>query len=310
MSLGRNIKLIGHEIFHVAGPEIKDLPKIDNIVYKAGIPELKWVEELTLNIGEWRDIMRSTYIRWAVAINGLFVAGEKYKDLKWKQNNKFQVSGFRMGNGVNPTIATLVEWDGDTAAEAHLKSVSMIASYGVIDLYACFEEWIFSFYRTYLESNPGNFIVGPENRPLRRLYENKASDPEAWNLAWKERLDKWQRKKLYEGLDLIFLSFMNVTGLQKPKSYVHTTPETWAEKIKEISILRNCLIHGEKKIPEELAVISNKPNGLGFKFTTGEEIKLSTNHLMSIELFADQLLTAINLSIVEKAEKEFIKYSS
>lgn len=310
MSLGRNIKFIGHEIYRVPAPQVKGLPKIDNIIYKAGIKELKWIEETTSKIGEWRDTIRSTYIRWAIAINGLHVAAEKYKDPKWKENNEFYITGFRMEAGVRPTVAKLATWDGDTAADAHLKTVSMIASYGIIDLYACFEEMIFDFYKTYLKDNPGNFIVGPENIELRRLYRNKENDLESWNIAWKERLDKWQKKKIYDGLDQVFLSYMNTARLEKPSNYRHTTQETWAETIKEIAILRNCLTHGEKYYPQQLAEISKKPHGLGFNFETGGEINLSTKHLMSVELFADQLLSAINLSLVEKGEREYNKYSS
>lgn len=308
MSLGRNIRFVGHRMYPVSGFEIESLPKIDNIVYKTDIPQLKWVEESTLKIGEWRDTIRSTYIRWAITINGLHVAADKYKDPAWKANNQFYVTGFRMEAGVIPTVAKLVTWDGDYASDAHLKTVNMIASYGIIDLYGCFEELIFDFYRSYLTYNPGNFIVGPDNRALRKLYNDQEKNPDGWNLAWQDRLNKWQRKKIYEGLDQVFLQYFQTAGLEKPKSYTHTTPTTWAETLKGIGILRNCLTHGEKKIPKDLADISQKPHGLGFNFTAGNDISLSTKHLMSIELFADQLLSALNLSIIEKAEKEFEEY--
>lgn len=47
--------------------------------------------------------------------------------------------------------------------------------------------------------NPGNFIVGKENKPLRDLYNNRKTDPKAWETAWNERLDAWQRKKFMTG---------------------------------------------------------------------------------------------------------------
>jgi len=304
MSLSRNIKFIGHQIYHVAGPQIDNLPKIDNIIFKTDKADLKWIEESTFKIGEWRDTMRSTYIRWAIAINGLYVAGDKYKDESWKSKNQFLVSAYRLENGNNPIKATIAAWDGDTASKAHLDSTNMIASYGIIDLYACFEELVFDFYRTYLTHVPGKFMIGPDNRAIRKIYNNRATDLDSWNNAWKERLDNWQRKKIYDGLDQVFLSFIALSGLEKPKSYIHTNPGTWAETIREIAILRNCLTHGETKIPKDLADLSKKPHGLGFNFNAGDEISLTIHHLMSIELFADQFLTALNLSLFEKGEKK------
>jgi hypothetical protein len=309
MSLGRNLKFVGHEIYHVSGPEFRGLPQIDNVIYRTEIEELKWIEETTSKIGEWRDIFRSTYIRWALAINGLHIASSKYKDPKWRRNNKFIVRGYRIKDEVSYE-AQLAKWDGDVASEAHLKSANMIASYGIIDLYACFEELIFDFYRLYLMRNPSSLLVGPENKELKKKFRDKESEPEEWNSALKERLDKWHRNKLYDGLHKVLLSYLNTAGLEKPSSYKHSTPETWAETLRGIAILRNSLTHGEKYVSQELAEISHKPHGLNFKFNTGDEINLSVHHLMSVELFGDQLLTAMNLSMVEKAEIETESYNS
>ncbi|SIR32473.1 hypothetical protein [Pontibacter lucknowensis] len=309
MSLGRNIRFVGHEIHHISEPNFKSLPQIDNIIYKTTIEELKWAEEATYKIGEWRDIFRSTYIRWALAINGLHQASKTYSDPKWRRSGKkFIVTGFRMRNEVQIVDAPIAKWDGNVAADAHLKSVNMIASYGIIDLYSCFEELIFDFYKSYLKHKPDVFLVGPANKDFRKIYNNRESDPEAWNSAFEERLGNWQRKKLYESLPQVFLSYMNTVGLEKPKDYEHTSPETWVETLKGIAILRNCLTHGQKFVPEDLAEISKKPYSMGFNFKVGEEINLSTKHLMSVELFGDQLLRALNISIIEKAEKEKIKY--
>jgi hypothetical protein len=108
-----------------------------------------------------------------------------------------------------------------------------------------------------------------------------------------------------QNIDKTFIGFFNVTNLKKPDNYKVTTPETWAETLKSISILRNCLVHGTTTYPKDLAEISKKPHGLGFNFTEGEKIELNTNHLMAIELFADQLLNAINLSLVEFGNKNY-----
>lgn len=303
MSLGRKINFVGHEIFHVNNTSLDALPKISNVIYKAPHISLSWIEESSFKIGEWRGLYRSAYMRWALAINGLHVAADKYNDGGSFQNKSFHVRGLRIKDD-NPTMVSLAEWDGKTAAKAHLETVNMIASYGIIDLYSCLEEMIFDFYKTYLINNPTDFLKGPDNRALRKLYRNKDNDPQAWQDAWKERIERWQRKRIYDGLDKVLLAYINSSGIEKPSYFKNTTPETWAETIKLIAILRNCLSHGEKRYSRELSDLSKKPHGLGFNFIEGEEINLSTSHLMGIELFGEQLLTALNLSLIELGEKK------
>ncbi|MDY6994680.1 MAG: hypothetical protein SVR94_19010, partial [Pseudomonadota bacterium] len=235
-------------------------------------------------------------------INGLHVAHDKYSDSEWKSKNAFKVGCYRVLNNV-PSKENLIVWDGDTAAKAHIETVNMIASYGIIDMFSLFEEFVFDFYREYKTEKPELFIKGQENKDIRKLFKDRENNPAAWEEAWIERLDKWQRKKIYEGLDRVFLGYFSITKLKKPKHYQHTTPETWAETIKGIAILRNCLVHGTTNVPKELAHISQTPHGLGFNFKEGDKIELSTHHLMSIELFADQLLTALNLSLIEHVQE-------
>lgn len=297
MSLKRELIFTPQSIL-VGGPTYNNIKIADNIIRKTDIPELKWLEDSTTKIGHWRGIFRSVYIRWALSINGLHVANEKYTDTKFKKEKSFTVSCYRQQN-TGLVLENLVNWDGDTAGRSHLETINMLASYGIIDLYSCLEDFILDFYKIYLRHNPNQLLKGPENRSFRAIYSSRASKPDEWSIALEDRLKNWQRKKIYEGLDRVFLSFYGVTGLKKPSRYTLTTPETWAENIKGISILRNYLIHGERIIGSDLADLSKKPYFFNQKFKIGEEIILDTSDLMSTELFLDQLLTAINMSMIE-----------
>lgn len=304
MSLKRDLLFSRENIIPIQSFGFDNLPEINNIIFSTDKEELKWVENCTSKIGGWRSKFRSTYIRWAISINGLHLGQEKYSKTEWKSQNKFRIDCYRT-KGNTTVKEPLIFWDGDTAAKAHFETVNMIASYGIIDLYSLFEEFIFDFFRTYKFLNPKKFITGTDNKEIRKLYNDRQRNPEEWESAWKEKLDKWQRKKIYEGIDKTFIGFFNVTNLKKPDNYKVTTPETWAETLKSISILRNCLVHGTTTYPKDLAEISKKPHGLGFNFTEGEKIELNTNHLMAIELFAEQLLNAMNLSLVEFGNKNY-----
>lgn len=308
MSLKRD-KLYSEPVVLPIGEAFKNLGKIDNVIIKTDIPEAKWLEASTGRIGYWRSLFRSTYIRWALAINGLHLAGAKYASNEFKKKQQFIVSCFRM-NGKQADTVPLVEWKGDFAAKAHMDTISVMASYGIIDMFSCIEEFVFDFYKIFLKWNPRVFVQGKDNKAFRKIYNDREANPTAWETAISERLIKWQRKKLYDGLDRVFLAYFAEAKLEKPSVYTKSSPETWAEAIKAIGVLRNSLIHGERLVTQELFDISQKVTILGPKIKLGDEIRLGTVNLMNIEMFLDQLLNAMNLSMLELHEKHFKKASA
>jgi hypothetical protein len=276
---------------------------INNVIANAKTAQGQWVERITTLIGPARAEFRSTYIRWALAINGLHVAADKYRETGWQATHQgFTVSSVRADNTGETRIEAIAEWDGETAANHHLASTPMLLSYGIIDLYACLEEWVFDVYRAYLEVYPDSLLRGDEFRELRRLRSESTNDAVAqtsWAQAWKKRLDDWQRNRIYDGLDKVFLSFCNEARLKRPSKYKHTDIQSWAESLRLIAVVRNSLIHGSETVNAELGALCGKPHSLGFAFKTGDRLSLKLIHLQAIECFTDQLLTAINISLME-----------
>ncbi|MBU3161352.1 hypothetical protein KPL37_16715 [Clostridium frigoris] len=305
MGTRNSINFIPHLKFKNTEMMIPD--HIDNFVFLAKKDEDKWIERSCEKIGEWRSVFRSTYIRWALCINGLCVASDKYADPTWNSKNKFTVSTLRAGKYCVEQ-ANIVVWDGITASKAHKDTVDIIAEWGMIDLYGCIEEFVFNLYSIYLDYHPNILMEGSEFKKLRRIY-NQREEGEAerilWNDAWKERIEKWHRKKLYDGIDKIFLSYCNHSRIKEPSKYTHTTIQTWAETIKGISILRNCLIHGVEVVPKELEEFCQKPYCMSFDFKEGQTLKVKLHHLQSVEMFTDQLLNALNTSFLELMYPEF-----
>jgi hypothetical protein len=60
-------------------------------------------------------------------------------------------------------------------------------------------------------------------------------------------------------------------------------------------------MHGESIAPIELEHFSKKPWGLGFQFATGTPLRLGLFEIQVLENFCDQLLTGMNLALVERA---------
>jgi len=297
------IDLVGHTIVPVASTDPSLGAEFQNIVSRATSDRGAWIESLTLRIGDQRALFRSTYFQWALAINGLHLAAERYGSTEWQQLNKeFTISGLQAGKDGRVSPALLAQWPGEKAAKAHLDTAPKMCAWGFIELYACFEEFVFDLYRTYLRHHPDDLLRGKEFQHLRQLRRESQIDPtkrEAWSSAFEGRLVQWQRKRLYDGLDAVLLALFKSTGLKKPSHYRKSTPETWAESLRGIGLVRHLLVHGAQEVPEELGEFCKQPHAVGFDFREGEPLKIELRHLQCAELFSDQLLSAVNLSLVE-----------
>jgi len=269
----------------------------DNVIIVAKTPQGKWVEACSELIGPFRNKFTSTYLHWSLAINGLFVAAEKYGDERWK--NSFIVNAIRK-NSQEP----IVSWSGEEAKEAHLLTVRKMASWGFIEMYALLEDFVLDLYVTYHDHDRTTLVKGDSNRELRRLKraaestEGSELERQEWENAWTERLEAWRKKKLYDGLHKVFLAFFTTTGLKKPESFTQTSPETWAKTLEAFGLVRHSLIHGAKQVGQDLADISKLAH-VPMEFIEGEKLNINFSHLQVIELFCDQILGALNLSLAE-----------
>lgn len=286
---------IGHQKFSMDNIHRDPTPPINNVIVEPKTAKDAWIKETTEKIGEWRAYFRSTYIRWALTLNGLDVAKDKYN------LNKAGQAGFSIDSLRQHGLENIAFWDMDTAAKNHEETIPMMAAWGLTDLYSCLEEFVFEFYKIFLNHNPDSIIKGKEFINLRRLKRESVNGPECkekWETAWKERLESWQ---LYDGLNKVFLAYTNAAGIKTPSIYKLSTVETWAETIKGISELRNCFTHGVETVTKELSDFSSKSHSMLFDFEEDKPLNIELKHLQSVECFLDQLLTAINLSLIERA---------
>jgi hypothetical protein len=273
----------------------------DNMIWRASKPEEAWIEEASAKIGEWRSLTRSVYLRWALTINASAKAEERYGAQPTDQ--ALTTSTLRIVDGV-PRQVELARWPGALAAEHYAAVTPLIAAYGVADLYGALEDIIFDFYEIVLRHHPDSLLRGEEHRSLRRLRAQRGASTDAeraWLEAWAERFAKWRRKRVYDGLPEVLLALYNYAGLQKPSQYTHTDVADWARTMEMIGELRHHIVHGAATVSDKLATLSNTERSLTFDFVAGASVDVRLHHLQSIECFGDQLLTAFNLSLMEKA---------
>jgi hypothetical protein len=163
---------------------------------------------------------------------------------------------------------------------------------------------IFAFYRVLLTARPDQLLRGPGFAHLRKLRRKAAEDGAAapqYREELRRRLDDWHRKRLYDGLDSVFLAFCQHARVEAPAAYTKTTVVTWSKSIAGISLIRNLLMHGVETVTPELEAFTKEPYSLGFEFKNNEPLRLTLFHLQMLEAFIDQLLTALNISLVELA---------
>ncbi len=292
-----NVDLVGHTVVSLSDAALVD---VDNVIIRSRGDSLEWATESMAAIGEWRARLRSVYIQWALAINGLHVVSELYRSDEYiNRRSEFTVSSIRVHDHDQPDLSVIARWSWAEAADHHLGSSRKMAVFGLVDLYSNLEELIFRLALIHYEQHPDALIRGPEFRHLRQMRRQSDAGPEEmarWLEAIHARLETWQRNRLYDGLDSVLRTYFQHARLEKPPRY-DTGVEEWARILRIFGVVRNSLIHGAQTVNAELAELS-KDSGMEFKVDA--PLDVSTEHLQAFELFTSQLLTGINMALVER----------
>jgi hypothetical protein len=291
---------VDHVRIGASGREDGDLP-VTNIVLTPQGPEDAWIGDATGRIGDWRSLTRSVYLRWALTINACEVAEHRYHSLP--EDQALRVDALRIIGGA-PERAALAIWPSRDAAARYSQITPLIAAYGIADLFGALEDVIFDLYEIALRHNPTPLISGERYRDLRRLWRGRSDSPEAedqWQAAWGARLEEWRHRRAFDGLHRVLQGFFTHAGLQRPSTYHQTDIPDWCRTLEMIGELRHHVVHGAAVVSEKLGRLSNTTTSLTFDFVEGSPLDVKLHHLQSVECFSDQLLTAINLSLVEKA---------
>ena len=271
---------------------------VTNFIHRTDDPAEKWIEETTAKIGDWKNLSRSIYLRWAITINAMCIAEDHYSALPDEKALQTVTMRSVYGKAVHVPLAV---WSGKQAASHYQQSTELVAAYGVADLVGSIEDIVFEAFEIYLRHNPESFIKGPDNKPMRKLFRDRDKNPEAWETAWNERYKNWRRKKIYNGLFSVMEHYWKEASLLRPSTYKHTDVSDWCATVKMFSELRNLIVHSAPSVSPELADYCSIPTAMTFDFKEGEPLQVELHHLQSIECFLDQYLSALNISLLEKA---------
>lgn len=299
-SFRNRILFVGHDTAFPVDPAAP-VPKSRLwLTYTTDDPAQKWIEIATNRSAEHAAFYRSVYMRWAITINALNVARDRYSEPGAKGLQILQA--VRGDDG--PQVVPLDTWWPETAAENYEKSIPLMAAYGIQDLFGAMEEIIFDLYEIYLDAHPLEILKGPDFKDQRRLHRERNDGPEqetAWSAAWAERMTAWRRKRIYDGLHKVFRAFWDRSGLQRSSAYSETDIDDWCTVIETISELRNLLVHGENLVSQRLGELAAAQPRLGFRYVAGKVLELDLWDIMIVERFFSDMIVLLNESLMELA---------
>ena len=287
-----------------------DLEKYKFIIHEYKKAHHQWIKKSDELTREFAGVFHSAFLRWAVTVNGLNVAAEKYSSMDWKNANKgLTVSGIRHNESNSQYEAIILKtWDGNMAAQVSKSSIPMLAGWAFCNMYACIEEFILKLCRIYLEEHPDYLIQGQEFRELRKLYSAQKLDPtlrSKWFEKLNVRLDDWHKKIVFKGMEKIFNKYITFSKIEMPNKYKGlATYSDIGKTLGGISLIRNCFIHGVTTVPKELEEFCHDFTGLAFHFVAGSKFRIGLTDLALFECFASKLTATLNLSYCQLAYPE------
>jgi hypothetical protein len=279
---------------------------LNQVVVFALTPSEAWLTTAQLALFEQRNIMDETFIAWAVAINGLHIAVDRYSDPERSAKNALSVKALRAPIERRHELMVIRRYIGAAeTTEIHKMALSHLTTWGFVEYYGKLEELVFTLFRCLLNDHPLEIIDKKRERALLDLYNARLKDPqseEAWRTAWKDRLESWQRKKLYGGLAGLLLDFIRRAKLKAPPQ-AELEVESWGRTLKLLSEVRNSLVHGALTASPRLAQLVDEAGraNAGLTFKPGDQLQMSVEDLWKIELFGTQLTGALQIAIGNRA---------
>lgn len=274
---------------------------VQNLIYRTQNPELEWIATATSRIGDWRASERSVFMRWAITINALHLARDRYRA---SPDILLTIDTLRPVHG-RPERVHMAGWRGEEAARNHDATIPMMAAYAVQDMYGMLEEIVLELYEIFVRGNPQVLMKGDQYRDLRAAFRAREDGEEQaarYSTMWDERIAGWRRKRTFEGLHNVFGKFWEMAGLVRPSHYKLSDAADWQRVMETIGEIRHLVTHGEDKVSKRLADLCTAQPYLGMTFAEGERLDIKLMDLWIVEEFVDQLLNALNISLLEKAE--------
>lgn len=300
-SLRNRVRFLEQHVIDANDPALDQSGSVQNLIYKTADPSLKWIETATSRIGDWRASERSVYMRWAITINALHVARDRYQN---SPEILLTIDTLRTAAGGTKRVH-MAGWSGEEAARNHEATIPMMAAYAVQDMYGILEEIVLELYEIFVRGNPSVLMKGDEYKALRAAFRAKdhgEAEDAAFSAMWEERIAGWRRNRTFDGLHKVFGTFWAAAGLTRPSWHQNTDVGDWQRVMETIGEIRHLVTHGEDKASKRLGDLCSAQPNLGMTFKESEQLEVKLQDLWIVEHFVDQLLNAINISLLEKAE--------
>ncbi len=211
-SLRSRVRFSEQRVVEMDDPILFRPGSVQNLIYRTDDPALKWIETATSRIGDWRAAERSVFMRWAITINALHVARDRYRDAP---EILLTIDTLRPSAQGSQRVH-LDAWRGEQAARNHDATIHTMAAYAVQDMHGILEEIVLELYEVFVRGNPQLLMRGDDYKALRAAFRAKdAGETEAAAYAemWEQRIAGWRRNRTFDGLHRVFRTFWDAAGL-------------------------------------------------------------------------------------------------
>lgn len=250
-----------------------------------------WTELTLEQIPSWRDRVSDAYYRWSVTDKALRVARRECSMMA----GTYEVTGLRPGSQ-SFERTPLVSWSPQTAVERHDEAITSGMRLAMREMVDEIERSILQAYEILLLRGPHCVLERPTERGLKRVYERRDENPDAWSRAWSSFITKWRRGHTQADAGNLVTRYWSDAQLFMAQGYDRDALQQVNGFVAVLLSLRDHIAEGHALAKPKLARLSDGVDSPGFAFDEGQSLEITRGQLELVEAFFAEYLRMLSLS--------------
>jgi len=269
---------------------------VEGVSNRENTPAPTWLQTTSQFIPAWRSQARDIYLRWSVADRALRSARQACTAM----SDPYDIAGIRPGEA-GYQRRTLVSWSAVEAESAHEQAIDMVTRLALHDLVDMIEQSILQAHEIMLLSHPHILLEQPDTKGLKRLYERRFDNPEAWRKSWTKFIAKWRRDRSPNEISNVVQRYWSDARLFLPVGYEPATLDQVNAFMAVILAVRDHIVNRSKHVDARLATLSTQIDSPGFSYSRDDPFEVRGAQMELIEAFYAEYLEMLSLTLKAKA---------
>jgi hypothetical protein len=270
--------------------------KAEGVSNRDHTPEPTWLQTTSQLIPAWRSQARDIYLRWSVADRALRSARQACTTMP----DPYDIAGIRPGEA-GYQRRPLVSWSPSEAETAHEQAIDLVTRLALRDLVEMIEQSILQAHEIMLLSHPHALLEQPDAKGLKRLYERRLDNPDAWQKSWTKFIAKWRRDRSPNEISNVVQRYWMEARLFLPVGYEPATLDQVNAFMAVILAVRDHIANRSKHVDAKLAELSTQIDSAGFSYDCGDVFEVCGAQMELIEAFYAEYLELLSLTLKAKA---------